>query len=382
MMWNGARVVVEEINTGVRTTIAEGATYGRYIPTGHIVYTDADGTLEAVPYDLKNSRVAGSASLVESGVRTTYWGGAASFAIAETGTFAFIRGSSWVNHQLTWVDRAGTVVGQVGQPATIEGVEVSPDGRYAVTYVASNNADISLFDLASGGQQRLTFDPATEDNPIWSPDSRRVAYRKVISGRDHRIYVIDLSGQGQPDQLYADSQFVAPRSWSRDGKSLAVGGEDFLRVINLEDESAITVTDAVGVLSGRFSPDGRWLAYTSPETGVREVYVLSFPEMTGKQQVSTRGGRLPVWSADSGELFFVSADTLMVSAVTTGDNFSRSIPRPLFVSPDLLRRDLYGFAVSADGQRILYPAPNPDAPAREIHVVLNWFEELKAKVGN
>ncbi len=107
----------------------------------------------------------------------------------------------------------------------------------------------------------------------------------------------------------------------------------------------------------------------------------AFPEMTGKQQVSTRGGRQPVWSADSGELFFVSADTLMVSAVTTGDNFSRSTPRPLFVSPDLLRSDLISYAVSPDGQRILYPAPNPDAPAREIHVVLNWFEELKAKGG-
>jgi hypothetical protein len=100
--------------------------------------------------------------------------------------------------------------------------------------------------------------------------------------------------------------------------------------------------------------------------------------MTEKRQVSRRGGRPPSWSADSGELFFVSADTLMVSDVTTGDDFSYSTPRALFVSPDLRR---WWYAVSADGQRILYAARNPDASAREIHVVLNWFEVLRERMG-
>ena len=381
-MWNDAQVVVEEIGTGVRTTIVNGKTYGRYVPTGHVVYLDADGTLEAVPYDLENHRVAGDPFLVESGVRTAYWRGAASFAISEAGTFVFIRGSSWVNHRLTWVDRTGAIIEQVGQPATVEGVRVSPDGRYAVTYVASNNTDISLFDLATGDQRRLTFDPATEDNPIWSADSRRVAYRKMDSGGVYRVYAIDVSGQGEPEELYADSQDAHPRSWSRDGKSLAVGGDGGIRIINLEDRSVTTVTDAAIRGWGRFSPDGRWLAYPSSETGVSEVYIVSFPELTRRQQVSVRGGRYPEWSATSGELFFLNADTLMVSTVTTGNDFSRSTPRPLFVSSAFLRGDMWGYAVSADGQRILYPAPNPDAPAREIHVVLNWFEVLRALAGN
>ena len=382
-MWNDAEVVVEEIGTGVRTTIASGKTYGRYVPSGHVVYTDAEGTLEAVPYDLKNHRVSGNARIVETGVRTAYWGGAASFAISDAGTFVSVRGSSWANHRLTWVDRDGTAIEQVGQPATVEGVEVSPDGRYAVTYVASNNADISLFDLATGNQRPLTFDPESEDSPTWSPDSRRVAYRKVISGHDQRLYAINVSGQGEPVELYADSQFVNPTSWSPDGKFLAVSALSLLRIINLEDQSVDTVTDAANWSGGRFSPDGRWLAYTSSETGINEVYVTSFPERTVKRRVSERGGRAPFWSADSGELFYMSADTLMVSEVTTGDNFSRSTPRSLFVSSDLSpTNEAYAYAVSADGQRILYAAPNPDAPAREIYVVLNWFEELRALAGN
>ena len=189
-MCNDSRVVVEEIGTVLRTPISEGKTYGRYVPTGHVVYTDAEGTLEAVPYDLKNYAVVGDPFTVETGVRTAYWGGAESFAISEAGTFVFIRGSSWVNHILTWVDRAGTVIEQVGQPATMEGVRMSPNDLYAVTYVASNTADISLFDLITGDRRRLTLDPETDDWPIWSPDGLLVAYLKLISGHDTRVYAI------------------------------------------------------------------------------------------------------------------------------------------------------------------------------------------------
>ena len=107
--------------------------------------------------------------------------------------------------------------------------------------------------------------------------------------------------------------------------------------------------------------------------------MTSYPELAGKQQISTNGGRLPLWSARSGELFFVNGDTLMATAISTGDAFDWTTPRPLFVRPDLATLD-FAFGVSADGPRFLYPAQNPDAPAREIHVVLNWLEELRGRV--
>ncbi len=379
MMWHNAQVVVEELASGSRTTIADGATFGRYVPTGHIVYTDANGTLEAVPFDLKARRVTGDPVVVESGVRTAYWGGAASFAIAERGTFAFVRGSSWEDHLLTWVDRRGELIEQIGKPVTVEVLDLSPDDRQVVTYVASSNADISRFDAITGDAVRLTFDPTTEDNPIWSPDGRRIAYRKIYSGNEHRIDILNVAGQTDPESVFSDREVFVPRSWSPNGDWLLLedGENDSMVVVDLDNKEVVTIPHGQ---QGQFSPDGRWLAYTSSETGNTEVYVMSFPSLQGRQQVSVNGGRWPRWSVQSAELFFRRGDTIMVSKVSTGDAFVREdLPRPLLAasgSPE------GGYDVSADGQRFLVAARNPDAPAREIHVVLNWFEEVKAKVGN
>jgi hypothetical protein len=111
------------------------------------------------------------------------------------------------------------------------------------------------------------------------------------------------------------------------------------------------------------------------------VYVVSYPGLSARQQISVQGGRLPEWAAKSSELFFINHDTLLVSTVSTEQGFDWTTPRPLFVAPDLTSLGV-GFSVTADGQRILYPARNPDALAKEIHVVLNWFEELRERVGN
>ena len=376
MMWHDAKIVVQDLASGERTTVVNEGTYGRYIPTGHVVYIRADGTVEALPFDLERRRAVGSPFAVERGVRTGYWAGAGSFAISEAGTFAFTRGSSWQQHRLTWVDRQGKVLGHVGQPVTAEGVRLSPDERYAVTYVASPSADIARFDIATGEQRRLTFDIQTEDNPLWSPDGRRVTYRRIVSASDNRIVTRSADGQGAVEQVYAGTGGSAiPLSWSPDGAALAFNHSGTL-VLHVQSGRVDTVSRNGGY--AQFSPDGRWLAYTAPESGRDEVYAISYPRLTGRQQISVSGGRLPLWSARSGELFFVNGDTLMETSVSTGSGLDWTTPKPLFASPDLATLD-YTFSVSADGRRFLYPTRNPDAAAREIRVVLNWFEELKAK---
>ncbi len=381
MMWHDASVVVQDIESGERTTVAAGATYGHYVPTGHVVYIRADGTLEAVPFDLERREVTGSAFVIEEGVRTGYWGGAGSFAISEAGTLVFVRGSSWQQHQLTWLDRQGNVLGHVGQPVTVERIRLSPDDRYAVTYVASPNADIARFDVATGEQRRLTFDTMTEDNPIWSPDGRRVTYRKIVSGSDVRLFTRSVDGQGDIEQIYADTDgfYAVAEAWSPDGTALLISDAGAVFVLNIEDQLVDTVSNNAG--SAAFSPDGRWIAYSSSETGRREVYVTSYPQLAGKQQISMNGGRFPQWSARSGELFFVNSDTMMVSSVSTGAGFDWTTPQLLFSRPGISSIG-FDFSVTADGQRFLYPAQNPDASAREIHVVLNWFEELRARMRN
>jgi hypothetical protein len=377
-MWYDARIVLEDLTSGERTTVASEGTYGRYVPTGHVVYIRDDGTVEAVPFDLRRRRVTGRAFTVAQGVQAGYWGGAGSFAISDAGTFAYVRGSNWQLHQLTWVDRQGKVVGHVGEPITAEGVKLSPDERYAVTYVASPSADITRFDVATGEQRRLTFDPKTEDIPVWSRDGRRVAYRLIMGASDNRIVTRAADGQGTVDTLYAPHHggTVLPLDFSPDGSALALE-DDGLLILHLGSQRVDTVSRS-RKRQAQFSPDGRWLAYTADDTGREEVYGIGYPALTGTQQISRAGGRAPVWSARSGELFFLKSDTVMATSVSTQRTLERTTPRPLFARPDLATLD-FGFAVSADGRRFLYPARNPDASPREIHVVLNWFEELKAK---
>jgi DNA-binding beta-propeller fold protein YncE len=356
--------------------VAEGVTSGRYVPTGHVVFVDAEGTFQGVPFDLDHLDVTGTPFIIESGIRTAYWGGAASLALSDAGTMAYVRGTGWENHHLTWVDREGRILGQVGRPVTMEGVHLSPDEQFAVAYLASRNSDISRIDLATGEIRRLTFGEETDDNPVWSPDGSRVAFHQVVSGTDHRVLALDLSGEKEVELLFSAQEYTAPRSWSSDGTALGLYQEGAFLILNLESGKVDTVTTSAPSEGGRFSPDGRWLAYSSDEHGPYEVYVVSYPALSAKQQVSSSGGRLPQWSAESGELFFVSGDTIMATRVTTGEVFAHSTPQPLFVKEDFPLNPV-GYGVSADGQRFLYPAQNPDAKAREIHVVLNWFEELR-----
>jgi Tol biopolymer transport system component len=170
---------------------------------------------------------------------------------------------------------------------------------------------------------------------------------------------------------------VLPLDFSPDGSALALE-DDGLLILHLASQRVDTVSRS-RKRQAQFSPDGRWLAYTAEDTGREEVYVISYPAITGKQQISRTGGRTPSWSARSGELFFLKNDTVMATSVSTQSGLEWTTPRALFARPDLAALD-YGFSVSGDGRRFLYPARNPEASPREIHVVLNWFEELKAKV--
>jgi len=377
MMWNDARVVVQDLATGVRTTIAERATYGRYLAGGQVVYATSDGTIEAVEFDLDGMRVTSEPVVVGDGVRVAYWGGAADFAVADNGTLAYVRGSTWEMHYLVEADRSGRIIRRIGSPATFEILSLAPDDRFAVAYVASNNSDIYRIDLQTGDRRRLTFDETTEDNPVYSRVGSRVAYHRLVSGRDHRIYALDVDDGGEPTLLYQSEDDIAPRTWSPDGKTLGVvKWPEVFFLVNVESGTVDTVTTQGNSTGGKFSPDGRWLAFVSEETGRPEVYVVSVPELRSRRQVSTQGGDVPRWAARSNELFFLQGDTVMVSAVSTGATFTNTIPRPVFVTGGTSA----GFVVTADGQRFIYAAPNPDAAASEIHVVLNWTAEVEARL--
>ncbi len=392
--WNDAKLVVEDLKTGSRTTVREQVTYGRYLPSGHLMYALSTGAIEAVPFDVERLEVTGSPVPVESDIRLSMWGGAASYAVSDNGTLAFVRGSIYTSMSLRWVDRDGRLLRQLVAEIMGGFVMLSPDTRrLAMDVRQPNNDDIFLIDAATVEQERFTFDAPEDETPVWSPDGRRVAYAAAWTGQERRIYVKAVDAVTEPTLLYSGKNHLHLSSWSPDGRWLVfnethpVNQSDVwaLNVDSVEHLIPIATTDAIEH-TAQFSPDGRWVAYSSDETGRTEVYVVSFPETAAHHQVSTDGGFAPRWAGSSQELFFLRGDTLMAVNVSTEGAFSREgTPRSLFSAPDLLASATVGFAgydVTPDGTRFVLLTTKPDAAAKEVHVVLNWFEELKAKVGN
>ncbi|MEE8361655.1 MAG: hypothetical protein V3R71_05835, partial [Gemmatimonadales bacterium] len=379
-LWNDAKVVVQDLETGARAIVVKGETSGRYVG-GYVASVRGDGTLSAVPFDLGRREIVGQPFTVESGVRVAYWGGGGGFAVSETGTLAYIGGSDWANHILVWVDRQGRRLGRVGRPMTVEPMYLSPDDGWVTMFVARpGNPDIYRFDTETGEEQRLTFEQATNDNPVWLPDGR-IAYRLSVAAGDHRIYVRDVVGASEPVVVYSSHNIIIPEAGSPDGRWMIVNelnpstGND-LYAVRMDTTGTVV---PISVSSNReygasLSPDASWLTYVSDETGRNEVYAVAFPAMTGKVQVSIDGGNYPKWAATN-ELFFFDGDTLMATKVRTGTSFEREVPRALFVSAEELR----AWDVASDGQRFLMAVRNPDAPSREIHVVVNWLEVLREK---
>jgi serine/threonine-protein kinase len=391
--WNDAKIVVEDLRTGRSTTVREQATNGTYLPSGHLMYALATGALVAAPFDAGRLEVTGSPVPVESDVRLSMWGGRASYAVSDNGTLAFVRGSIFTSMALTWVDRDGVLLQQIGASMFGGSVELSPDGRLVALDIRQpNNDDIFLIDAATGEQSRFTFDAPEDESPIWSPDGRLVAYSSAWAGQDRRIYIKPVDAATEPTLLYAGGRHSHLSSWSPDGQWLVFNDLEAdiwaINVDSVEHTMPIATTDAFEY-GARFSPDGRWLAYTSNETGRWEIYVVSFPGVTAKQQVSSNGGVRPVWARSGGELFYLSGDTLTALSVSTEGAFSRrGTPRSLFVLPGMASTgmasigDLRNYDVTSDGTQFVVRVNRPDAVVSEVHVVLNLLEDLRQRVGN
>ena len=382
-LWEDSRIVIQDLETSERQVVRERATYGRYVATGHILYADAMGTILAVPFDVENMAVTGVPFAVESAVRVARWGGAASFAISDSGVAAFVRGSNAANNLLVWVDRTGQRLRQLGEPVTVSRFRLSRDGLRLATWIHdAKNPDVWVVDAVTAERHRLTFAEAWEWTPVWSPGDRQIAL--TVSTNRGTIAIKEVDTGTETQRLDVGRQAIWLTDWSSDGKWIAYDQDSFnglrdvvvARVDSVEHRIRVGET-ARDECCAQFSPDGRWLAYV--EDG--EVYVVSFPELEAKQQVSSGGGLTPRWSSDGNALFFWRDSTLMTARILPGPNFQHEAPHALFVAPDI---NLVGpdYDVAPDGETFLISVMNPDARAREIHVVLNWFEELRANVGN
>jgi len=361
---------------------------------GHLLYSrsgDVFGPLMAQPFDPKRLETRGEPLTVAErvGIFGEYYL-YANLTASETGVLVY--DSEQLLSQFVWLDRAGRQIGEFGDPAVVGGPRISPDGQrvaYAL-YEASGSSQIWIGDLVRGVQTRLTKTVALQDNPVWSPDGSRIAFQ---TNRTHQgdIYVIAASGSGQEEPLYQSPGQSYPEDWSPDGRFIGYNANEAtgqripsISILPLPGEHKPTVlvgggptTDIFG--DSRFSPDGKWVAYDSEESGRPEVYVTSFPGREATLQVSSAGGVLPNWRRDGKELFYVTPDgRLMSVAVERGPKLAFGTPKLLFRIPNA---SMIGAAspydVAPDGERFLVRVPVVHGSSWPLNLVLNWTSGLK-----
>ena len=312
------------------------------------------------------------------------------FAVSGAGPVAYRTGGD-AARQLMWVDRTGKAMDVAGEAdaSDLRFPELSPDGRrVALDRVVQGNRDLWLLDLARRVMTRLTFDAATDMMPVWSPDGTRLAFSTSGTGT-FDLYVKPSNGSGADVRLVASPNTKGAQDWSTDGRWLLyheihpTTGRDLWALDMTSPDltpRVVANTPAQEVLA-QFSPDGRWVAYQTDESGRFEVVVQAFPDAGGKSQVSTAGGAAPRWRADGKELYFLAPDATMMAVPVTaaGPSFTAGTPVALF--PSRIRgggsvaTDRPPYDVARDGRFLInQPVAGAAAP---ITLILNWNPEAK-----
>jgi Tol biopolymer transport system component len=262
--------------------------------------------------------------------------------------------------------------------------KISPDGKRIAIGITEKDAQVYIYDIARDTLNRFTFQGSNNLVPLWTPDGKRIAYISNSTG-PRNIFWQFADGTGGLDRLNTSPQLSIPGSWSPDGKVLAYSiidphmGYDIWTMSPIDHKTQIFLQTKFNESAPQFSPDGRWMAYTSDESGRYEIYLVPYPGPGGKWQISSDGGREPLWNRNGRELFFRNGNKMMAAPINTQQGFSAGTPKMLFQGQYVtLANSTPNYDVTADGQKFLMlkSAVQPT----QIDVVVNWFEELKQKV--
>jgi Tol biopolymer transport system component len=379
------RIAVILPETGEERILLEGGTQPRYVPTGHLVYS-REGGLLAVPFDLERLEVTGTPVSIldsvrnEGGLLTTH------YTFSSDGSLVYVSGTSPACGRLVWVDREGTRK-PLDTPSGFYGTfRLSPDGRWLAITVTGASDDVWIYDLERGTRSRLTL-AGNSGFPVWSPDGKWVAFNSDRGGA-WNLFRKPADGSGEAERLTTSENWQAPYSWSRDGERIVfvewaeTGGDIWVLSAEGDRSPEPFLVTRFSETAPALSPDGRWIAYYSSESGRPELYVQPFPGPGRRWQISNEGSWHPVWSPIGDEIFYQdhSRKKWMVSAVTTRPEFSAETPRLLFEGHYV---DFPGrpYDVAPDGERfLLVESLEESATTTRLHVVLNWFDELKRLV--
>ncbi|MGI9069039.1 MAG: protein kinase domain-containing protein [Pyrinomonadaceae bacterium] len=344
-------------------------------------------TLMAQRFDVDELQLTGEPFLVAERVAYNPGLGRRAFSVSENGVLVYRSGSGQIN-QPFWFDRGGKQIGSLGAASLYFTLWLSPDERRAAVDrvdTQTGTTDIWLFDLLRGTPSRFTTDPAGDSNPLWSPDGSRIVFASSREGVAN-LYQKTASGGGTEEVLLKSGEEKVHEDWSSDGQFIVY------RTLNPKTKLDLWVLPMSGdrqpfpflqtefnEQQAQFSPDGKWIVYTSDESGGPEVYAQTFPASGGRWRVSTGGGCQPRWRRDGRELFYIAADRkLMAVDVKLGVTFEAGVPKALFGTSVLSLTDFRShYAVTADGQRFLINSTIEETNATPISVVVNWAADLK-----
>ncbi len=389
--YTSARIEAVSIETRGRKVIVAGAMYARYLPTGHLVFVRG-GVLMAVEFDPVRVEIIGSEIPVLEGLTVDQSMGTGQFSFSDNGVLVYISGENISSpfSELVWVDRTGKTT-PVSHHSR-DGIDhsLSPDGSRVAWVMRGGGAfipDIWVLEIERDMLTRLTFDDGVENFPIWSPDGSWIYFSSDRTRGVAEIFRRKADGSGDAERMTMAENPQLPQSISPDGRTLVIreslqsGGEILLLHL---DEKRTVETFLKTPFSEKFpsvSPDGKFISYTSDETGIDEVYVRRFPSGAGRIKISPGRGQFPQWSPKGTELFYTNggSEYYSVAIEVKGDVLIPSTPKLMFKLDDMYSEF---FDVAPDAQRFLFqrlPAIEGDGRNNPI-VVVNWFTELKEKM--
>jgi serine/threonine-protein kinase len=382
--YDDAYIDAVNLDTGVRKRILAGANQARFLTGGYLVY-GRGGTLFAVRFDADRLETMGQPVPVLEDVGGDPTAGVVHFSLSDNGSLVYVPGGGDANtHTLAWVDRNGEREKIPAPLHAYQSPRLSPDGKRISLVIEDGKAlDLWIYDIAAQTLSRLTFG-GLNLSPFWSRDGKRVFYTSRDVGGGLKILSKSADGSGEAQELYSGTDELYVDGLYPDGKTLLLdrvkpepygimalqlGGDRKLRPV---------LQSSAFEHSGALSPDGRWIAYTSNETQLYQIYVQPFPPSGGKWQITTDGGVDVHWSRDGRELFYRQGSALMVVAIQTLPTFQAGKPKLLFEEHRTLFSTVgHTFDVSLDGKRLLLTGLGTGDQGHRVDVILHWAEEVR-----
>jgi eukaryotic-like serine/threonine-protein kinase len=382
---NPQAIYVGSLGSNEKKFLTKANANAAFAGPGYLVFY-RDNTLFAQHMDLNKFELTGEASPILTDIQYEPRIGHATFSVSNDGVLLAQNGTGVSLSRLEWFDRSGKEVGAVGKPDVFANVDLAPDGKSLAvdkTEIGNRNWDIWIYDLKGESARRMTFDPAIDAMPVWSPDGTRVVFSSSRK-KTFDLYLKNTDGAQEEKAIEATpGEDKYPSAWSRDGKYiLYTRGSDLWFLTFPQLRSQLFLKSPSAAKNGQFSPDGKWMAYASNESGKWEIYITSFPDAHGKWQVSNEGGDQPRWKEDGKELFYLASNGKIMAVPVTEATFNSGAPVALFQASQralVATSEQVEYDVSQDGQRFLINTSVRNGEIQPMSVVLNWDAELKKK---